>query len=140
MAVGVQGDPVTASSVDGVNVAVRWNDDDLSTRWAAFDGTYRKHGAWIWAAITFSRTPPSNNPLAVLPIPDPGQHQRCEYTTVVDKSGTRPWAYDGQRSAATGRYVRVMYGCRAGYASFYECLVFPAPELCVPRPSGHGQF
>jgi len=98
MAVGVQGDPVTASSVDGVNCCRQCNDDDLSTAGRLSTAPTATWRVDLGGNYILQNTPSTGiNAASGITIPDPGQHQRCELHHGGDKSGnTTNGQYDGQ--------------------------------------------
>ncbi len=123
-----QGHPVTASSVDGTNVAANANDGNTTvSRWAASTGTFPQW--WrvdLGASHTLHQVTSDwyNAASRYYQYRIEVSSDDSSYTTVVDKTGNTTMGNTTDNFTATGRYVRVtVTGASAGYASFYECQV-----------------
>ena len=134
-----QDQPVAASSVDNTNIPDNGNDGDLTTRWAASSGTFPQ-----WWAVDLGGSYALQNATIYWYNAASRYYQYdiqvssdgVNYTTVVNKSGNTTMGNTSDNFSATNRYVRIyVTGASAGYASFYECLVFPSPSVLLSQ--GH---
>ena len=134
-----QDQPVAASSVDNTNIPDNGNDGDLTTRWAASSGTFPQ-----WWAVDLGGSYALQNATIYWYNAASRYYQyeiqvsndATNYTTVVNKSGNTTMGNTSDNFSATNRYVRIyVTGASAGYASFYECLVFPSPSVLLSQ--GH---
>jgi hypothetical protein len=125
-----QGQPVTVSSFQAGNVATNGNDGNLSTRWAASDGTYPQ-----WWRVDLGSTQSItqaiinwyNSSARAYQYKIETSNNDATYSTLVDKTGNTSFGDTTNTFSATTRYVRItVTGCNGcgGFASFYECQIF----------------
>ena len=124
-----QGKAATASSYQAGNLVANANDGNLSTRWAAVDGTYPQW--WkvdLGVGYQLSRVDINwyNSSSRAYKYRIEVSNDNVAFTTVVDNTGNTVYGDTSNSFTATARYVRItITGCStSGYASAYEIKVY----------------